>query len=195
MQGCVGRDARCGLAEDDLRVRIAAPRSMGAGPGGSAAQPESSRVRAVRRCVRAVGQVLAGQSAEAAHGAHGPGDGLDRASARAVVRRSPARFRCRRPSRAVGDRTREPDVHAPHRRGVHHRPRCRRAGPLTGSALPAALLCHSSDRVRLPGEVRLHPGRAHLRRDDRDLHRCLRRVPQPATAARPGPTPRAVGGQ
>ena len=73
-------------------------------------------------------------------------------------------------------------------------PGCRQAGPLAGSALPAPLLRHPSGRVRLSGEVRLHPGRAHLRRDDRDLHRRLRRVPQPATAARPGPTPRAVGG-
>ncbi len=42
--------------------------------------------------------------------------------------------------------------------------------PSAGPALPAPLLNHAFGRVRLSGEIRLHPSRAHLRRDDGDLY-------------------------
>ena len=42
--------------------------------------------------------------------------------------------------------------------------------PALIAALPAALLRHASDRVRLSGAVRAGTGRARLCRDDRDLH-------------------------
>ena len=60
--------------------------------------------------------------------------------------------------------------------------------PGADAALPAALLRHPSDRVRLPGTVRPGTGRARLRLDHRDLHLGLQRLQEqdPAGGVEPG---------
>ena len=54
-KGALGAHARRGSAENDLRVRIAAARSVGIGLGRTAAQPENPGVRPIRGAVRAMG--------------------------------------------------------------------------------------------------------------------------------------------
>jgi integrase/recombinase XerC len=69
-----------------------------------------------------------------------------------------------------GDRTGWAAVAPVGQRGVRRGSRGRRARSEPGLALPAALLRHAPDRVRLSGSIRAGASRPRLRVDHRDLH-------------------------
>ena len=75
-KGALAAQRDAALLKDGLCVRAAAPRGVGPGPFRPSPQPAGAPVRGLWGGVRAMGQVIQRQPAEAAHRAHGAGDGL-----------------------------------------------------------------------------------------------------------------------
>lgn len=94
----------------------------------------------------------------------------------------------------VGQRAGGSNVDAQHQPGVRAGSGGGWAATGIGPAFSAAFLRDSPDRVRLPGTLRLRAGRTPLCGDNRDLHRCFGRVPNPVDPPGVANPDRAVEG-